>query len=33
VNPNLRQVAVIIRYKVDNYWREYRLVSYVSSYS
>jgi len=32
-NPNLRQVTVIVRYKVDNYWREYRLVSFVSSYS
>jgi prepilin-type N-terminal cleavage/methylation domain-containing protein len=32
-NPNLRQVTVIVRYKVDNTWREYRLVSFVSSYS
>jgi prepilin-type N-terminal cleavage/methylation domain-containing protein len=33
VNPNLRQITVIVRYKVENYWREYRLVSFVSSYS
>lgn len=33
VNPNLRQVTVTVRYKVDNGWRIYRLVSYVSSYS
>jgi type II secretory pathway pseudopilin PulG len=32
-NPNLRQVTVIVRYKVDNIWREYRLISFVSSYS
>jgi prepilin-type N-terminal cleavage/methylation domain-containing protein len=33
VNPNLREVTVNIRYKVDNAWRTYSLVSYVSSYS
>ena len=33
VNPNLREITVIVRYKVDNYWREYRLVSFISSYS
>jgi len=33
VNPNLRQITVTVRYKVDNGWRTYRLVSYVSSYS
>jgi len=33
VNPNLRQVTVTVRYKVDNGWRTYRLVTYVSSYS
>jgi prepilin-type N-terminal cleavage/methylation domain-containing protein len=33
VNPNLRQVVVNIRYKVDNAWRVYTLTTYVSSYS
>jgi prepilin-type N-terminal cleavage/methylation domain-containing protein len=33
VNPNLRQITVTVRYKVDNVWREYRLVSFVSSFS
>ena len=33
VNPNLRQVTVTVRYKVENAWRTYRLVTYVSSYS
>lgn len=33
VNPNLREVTVIVRYRVDGRWREYRVVSYVSSYS
>jgi prepilin-type N-terminal cleavage/methylation domain-containing protein len=32
-NPNLREVTVTVRYKVDNAWRTYRLVSYISSYS
>lgn len=33
VNPNLRQVTVNVRFKVDNEWRMYSLISYVSSYS
>jgi len=33
VNPNLRQVVVNVRYKVDNAWRVYTLTTYVSSYS
>ena len=33
LNPNLRQVTVTIRYRVDRAWRTYTLVSYVSSYS
>jgi prepilin-type N-terminal cleavage/methylation domain-containing protein len=33
VNPNLRQITVTIRYRVDRAWRTYTLVSYVSSYS
>ena len=28
MNPNLRQVTVTVRYKVDNAWRNYRLVTY-----
>ena len=33
VNPNLRQVRVNVRYKVENAWRTYTLTTYVSSYS
>jgi prepilin-type N-terminal cleavage/methylation domain-containing protein len=33
VNPNLRQVVVTVRYKVENTWRTYTLTTYVSSYS
>ena len=33
VNPNLRQVTVTVRYQVDNAWRNYRLVTFISSYS
>jgi prepilin-type N-terminal cleavage/methylation domain-containing protein len=33
LNPNLRQVTVTIRYKVENSWRNYRLVTFISSYS
>jgi prepilin-type N-terminal cleavage/methylation domain-containing protein len=33
LNPNLRQVTVTVRYKVDNGWRVYRLVTFISSYS
>jgi prepilin-type N-terminal cleavage/methylation domain-containing protein len=33
VNPNLRQVVVTVRYKVENAWRNYRLVTFISSYS
>ena len=33
LNPNLRQVTVNVRYKVDNAWRVYTLTTYVSSYS
>jgi prepilin-type N-terminal cleavage/methylation domain-containing protein len=33
VNPNLRQVTVIVRYKVGDAWRNYRLVTFVSAYS
>ena len=33
VNPNLRQVVVTVRYKVESAWRNYTLVTYMSSYS
>ena len=33
VNPNLRQVVVTVRYKVENTWRAYTLTTFVSSYS
>jgi hypothetical protein len=33
VNPNLRQIRVIIRYKVAGTWRTYTLTTYISSFS
>jgi len=33
VNPNLRQIRVIIRYKVSGNWRTYTLTTYISSFS
>jgi type IV pilus modification protein PilV len=33
VNPNLRQITVNIRYRVDDAWRTYTLTTYVSSFS
>jgi prepilin-type N-terminal cleavage/methylation domain-containing protein len=33
VNPNLRQIKVIIKYKVAGFWRTYTLTTYVSSFS
>ena len=33
VNPNLRQIAVIVSYRVRNVWRTYTLTTYISSYS
>ena len=33
LNPNLREVRVIIRYKVNQAWRTYTLTTYISSYS
>jgi len=32
-NPNLREIRVIVRYKVHQAWRTYTLTSYISSYS
>jgi prepilin-type N-terminal cleavage/methylation domain-containing protein len=33
VNPTLRQVQVIVKYKVENAWRTYTLTTYVSAYA
>ncbi|MGE0812447.1 MAG: prepilin-type N-terminal cleavage/methylation domain-containing protein [Vicinamibacterales bacterium] len=33
MNPNLREVQVIVRYKVYGAWRQYLMTTYVSSYS
>ncbi len=33
VNPNLRKIKVIIRYKVGGNWRTYTLTTYISSFS
>ena len=33
VNPNLRQLQVIVRYKVNETWRTYTMTTYISSYS
>lgn len=32
-NPNLRQIVVKVRYRVDTQWRTYTLTTYVSSFS
>jgi prepilin-type N-terminal cleavage/methylation domain-containing protein len=33
VNPNLRKLTVTIKYRLGLLWREYVIVTYVSSYS
>ncbi len=33
IDPNLRQIKVIVKYKVSGYWRTYTLTTYVSSFS
>ena len=33
LNPNLREVRVVIRYKVAQAWQSYVLTTYISSYS
>jgi prepilin-type N-terminal cleavage/methylation domain-containing protein len=33
VNPNLRQITVILRYTIDGVQRNYTLVTYVSAFS
>lgn len=32
-NPNLREVRVVVRYKVYGSWRQYVMTTYISSYS
>lgn len=32
-NPNLRQIVVTVRYRVDQQWRTYTLTTFVSSFS
>lgn len=33
INPNLREVKVIVRYKVYGSWRQYVMTTYISAYS
>jgi len=33
VNPNLRQIKVIIRYKVQGWWHTYTMTTCISSFS
>lgn len=33
IDPNLREVRVTVRYKVYGGWRDYVMVTYISSYS
>ena len=33
VNPNLRQIQVIVRFQVGGLWRNYETTTYISSYS
>ncbi len=33
INPNLRELRVIVRYRVNQAWREYTLVTYISAFS
>lgn len=32
-NPQLREIRVLIRYRVNQAWREYLLTTYISSYA
>jgi hypothetical protein len=32
-NPNLREIRVIVRYRINQAWRTYTLVSYITPYS
>jgi prepilin-type N-terminal cleavage/methylation domain-containing protein len=33
VNPNLRKITVTIKYRLGLLWRDYSIVTYISSYS
>lgn len=33
VNPNLRQITVTVRFRVDDRWRTYTLTTFISSFS
>lgn len=33
INPSLRQIEVIVRYRTDAIWRTYTITTYISSYS
>lgn len=33
VDTNLREVRIIVRFKVDSVWETYTMVTYISSYS
>ena len=33
LDPNLRQIQVIVRYKTDASWKTYSITTYISSYS
>ncbi len=33
VNPTLRQIQVVVRYKVGGVWNNYTITTYISSYS
>lgn len=33
INPNLREIRVIVRYRVHQAWRTYTMTSYISLYS
>jgi prepilin-type N-terminal cleavage/methylation domain-containing protein len=33
INPNLREIRVIIRFRVHQAWRTYTMTSYISPYS
>ena len=33
VNPSLRQIKVIVKYKTEGIWQNYTITTYISSYS
>jgi len=32
-NPNLRQIEVVVRYRIEGVWRAYTITTFISSYS